>query len=222
METMKRKLCGVRMDTTYDSKGGRRKDLHSDERNNENGLLQTTRQSQVREVRRMGTIAEAEAILSVSNGLGIRRAVAQRGLDVSHALLRPVAGHDGDGDHPADEADVQDQGNAGEERDAADTDGEDASTEGVEGRGAGDPFDGLHPARDGQVMVGEDGQEVGIDTEDDGRGTELHDADGLVEEAEDDAADAHDGGVGGPADEGQELDGRRGSGRRTATFVQGR
>lgn len=195
METRKRKLDGW---SQYGLRlGGTEVEgvLRSDDRHGKSCLLQTASKSQGREVRRVLARANAKATVSVSNGFLIVGAVAQRGLHVSDAALGALASHDRNCDHSTDEADVQDKGDTGEERDAADAEGQDAATDRIECRGAGDTLDGLYPARDGLVMIGQDSQEIGEDTEDDGRGTELQEADGLVDDAQEDTADAHVGGV---------------------------
>ena len=104
-----------------------------------------------------------------------------------------MPGHDGNGDHGPDEADIEDDGKECEEGDAAETTGEENAQDAVEGGCPGETLGGFDPTWDVLVMAGKDGKEVGEDAEDDSGVKKLENTNREVGTAEKDAAEAHVG-----------------------------
>lgn len=145
----------------------------SDDGDGKSRRVDSAREPQVREVCDGLAPAETKPVLPVPGAVVVGRPVAERGGDVAGAGICAVAGEDGEGDEGGAEAEVEEHGDEGEELDAAEAAGGEDCENGVEDGDAGDALDGLPVARDGEVMVGEDGEEVGVDAKDDGCAAEF-------------------------------------------------
>lgn len=77
------------------------------------------------------------------------------------AGLRTVARQHGDGNHDADEANVEHDGQEGEESDSSQTAGQKGAQSPVEGGSARQALDGANPLGDREVLSGQNGQKVG-------------------------------------------------------------
>lgn len=161
MDTRKKKLCCV--STICGLCVSARKHLHCDDGHGEDSLLQTAGQTQVGEVGESLSVAKAKSILAITHGLGVGRARAQRGVHVASTFLRAVTRQDRNGDHGSNEADVQHHGDEAEEHDAAEADREQRTQQSIEGGRARHALDGSHPFGNGEMVVCQHSQEVGVD-----------------------------------------------------------
>jgi hypothetical protein len=148
----------------FDFWGVRCSDLHSDDGDRKRNLLQHA--------------GHAKGNSRV--GLVVARAFAERGVDLALAGLRAVACEHSDGDHDTDEADIERDRDKGEKGDTAKTAGQDGAQQSIEGGRARHALDSLNPSVDLLVIVGESGQVVGEDAEDDGGVEALEDTNGEV------------------------------------------
>lgn len=94
----------------------------------------------------------AEAVVAEAIVLA-RRPRADWGVDVALARVRALAGHYSDGNHAADEAEVKDERQEGEERDAAEAACKDGREDGVNNADARDALNRLLPSWNGSVAI---------------------------------------------------------------------
>lgn len=124
-----------------------------------------------------------EAVL-VACGRGVGLPLAKGRVDVAGAAAGAVLVHDGHVDEAADEAEVEDDGDEGGECEAGDAAEQQEAEERVEGRGARDARHGADRRLDGEVVVVQRREEVGVYAEDQGRAEELDAADEPLQELE--------------------------------------
>lgn len=88
------------------------------------------------------------------------QAITDGGIDKTSAAVGTVAGIVGDGGKASGKADVEEDGDEGEDSDTAQAQGEENTKDGVQSRSTGHTLNGLLPGRDGHVMSRQDGEEV--------------------------------------------------------------
>lgn len=96
-----------------------------------------------------------------------------------------------DGRETSDEADVEDDGDEGEESDAAQEERQENAEDEVQAGGARHALNSLLPCWNVDVLVGENRQEVAVDTEDDGSAGELEETQASLAETEESTAECH-------------------------------
>lgn len=117
---------------------------------------------------------------------------AQGGVDDAAALVGAVSSVVCDGSEAANEAEVKDDGQGGEHGHTANAECQEDAEEGVQDCGAGHTLYSLLPCWDMGVVISQDGEEVAVDSEDDGCAGEFEESEACLAEAEDDAAESHD------------------------------
>jgi hypothetical protein len=120
-----------------------------------------------------------------------RQASADRSIDNTLAGVGTVARVVGDGGETADEAEIEEDGDEGEEGNAAEAESEKNSEDGVENGSARHALNGLFPCWNADVVLGEDGQVVAVDAQDDGSSSELDDSQASLAETEDGTTQSH-------------------------------
>lgn len=141
--------------------------LRSDDGHGEAGLVEAAGGAEAGLVGDLLTVVGTKAIgAKAVASLGV--AAAERGVDVAGAGLDTITGQDGEGDEGTSEDDVQEHSEESEEADAAKERGQDDGGDGVDDGDTSNTLDGLLPVGNGTVAVGEDGQEVRVEAEDDG------------------------------------------------------
>lgn len=135
--------------------------------------------------------------VACTGGLFVVDAPAQGGVDESLARVGAVAGVVRDGGEAPDEADVEEDGDEGKEPDRAEEDGQQDAEDQVQAGGAGHALNGLFPCGDVDVVLGQHGEEVAEDAEDDGGACEFEDAQTSLAETKEGSAKGHCGGGGG-------------------------
>lgn len=133
-------------------------------------------------------------------GAGLERvlglAAAKDGGDVAGAAARAALVGDGNKDIGAEKGEIETHGGKGGESAAGEAAEQQQAKQGVGGGDAGDALDGLYVRRRRQRVVGEGGEEVGVDAEDDDGAQQLHAAEEPLDrlEAERGASGHGDGG----------------------------
>lgn len=151
-----------------DLENGRDKEEEDvDDGDGEDGCLESAGTTQVRCVGDVLTSSESESIRPVPWRLGVRGPTSKNCVHVAAARASSMAVEPGNRHIAAYEADVQDDSEEGEEADSAQEEGEEHSEEQVEHRGARHALNGSDPVMDGQLVICEDGEEVGEDAESD-------------------------------------------------------
>lgn len=102
-----------------------------------------------------------------------RLALAKRRIYIAITTARAALVRDGDIDEGADKGDIQHHGEERGEGEAGDAAQQQQGGQGVQDGDAGDALDGADAGRNGQLVVGEAGEEVRVDAEDEGRAGEL-------------------------------------------------
>ena len=138
-----------------------------DDGDGEDGCLEAAGTIQVRCVGDVLASSESESIRPILGRLGVRGPASKYRVDVASARPRSMAVDPRNRHVAANEADVQDDGEEGEEADAAQEEGEEYGEEQVEHRGARHALNGSDPVVDGQLVICKDGEEVGEDAESD-------------------------------------------------------
>lgn len=166
--------------------------LHGNDGHGKRGRLQTASRVEAgQHCKSIGSLSDLVAL-----------ALAERRVKVALAAAGAILVGDGNVDEGANKGNVEDDGQKGGEglpREAAENQqGDDC----VEDGGAGDAGDGADGVGDVEVVVGEGGEEVAVDAEDDGCAEELHAAVEPLEELEGEARSCAHGGGGGDDDDG--------------------
>ena len=151
-------------------------DLHVDNCDRENSLLQLTGTVQIR---------------SSARRVHVRETTSQRRIDRPRAAVRSITVVVRDRGEAADEADIKHDGQQREEGDSAQADGQQHGENAVQHRGAGHALDGLLPFWNVQVIMGEAGEEVGKAAQDEDGGEELDGAHDGLRDAEEGSTDRH-------------------------------
>ena len=122
---------------------------------------------------------------------GVAGTSAERGVDDAFAGVCTVAGVVGDCRKAACEEDVEKDGDEAEEGDAAQTEGQEDTEDGVEDGSTAHALNCFLPCRNVGIVVGEDCEEVGINAQDDGSSAEFENAKTCGAEAQEDTTDSH-------------------------------
>jgi len=169
-------------------------DEEEDASNNSDGessLLQTACGTERRQDSNT-TITSNNIVVQVGISIAIRgpdetRARSIRGMTVDPSNVR----------ESTTECKVEEHAQHGEEGNATKTADQEDGNDGVEYCGAGNPLDGFDVHADGQAVVGQGGEVVGEDSDDDGCAAEFDDAQEHRRALESDTAKSHcDGWVG--------------------------
>lgn len=128
-------------------------------------------------------VGDRVAIAGAKSSAIARAGVCDGSRGVVVAILIAVAREDGECNEGTTEADVEDDGEEGKEADAAEEAGQQDGQDGVDNRDSRQALNSLPVARDGNVAVGENGQEVRVDSENNASAAEFEE----VEEGGQDA-----------------------------------
>jgi len=147
--------------------GGNKEQEDGNDRYSEHNSVQSASKVQVREICRVLVAAETEAISTVTGSIRVGLARAKRCLNNACTAVRAMAGKPCNSNEPADEAEIEENCQEAEEGVATKTQSENDSENRVESCGASDTFNSLPSAGDAQVVVGQNGQEVGENSKSD-------------------------------------------------------
>ena len=135
--------------------------------------VKPTRESQLWEVRHCLPAASPKSIRPIARAIAVGWPIAQRGRHVAGAGFRAITGQDGESHESSTEEEVEKDGHEGEELEAAKKACEQDGGDCVEDGNARDALYSLPVPCDGEAVVGEDGEEVGVDAEDDAGAAEF-------------------------------------------------
>lgn len=170
----------------YDSDMSKMSDLRSDDRNSETSSVQAARATQRCRVGDLIAVAVGSKAL-----LRGRQAVTDGGRDDASAAMRTIAGHHRNRNHGADEEDIKDDAEECEEclaaEEACQHDGEDGVKD-CSSRQSGYCF---KPCSNDKVAVGQDREEVSVNTQDDTSAAELDGIEDGLEQLESSTAESH-------------------------------
>lgn len=155
--------------------GGDEKEEDVDNRHGEAGRVQAAHIAPVSSSR-SGLTAEARAEGSV---------------DDAFACVGAMAGVVRDGCKASDEANVEDDGDESEESDAAQEERQEDAEDEVQAGGARHALNGLLPCWNVDVLVGQNREEVAVDTKDDSSAGELEETQASLAETEESTAECH-------------------------------
>lgn len=162
-------------------------DLRSNDSNSEASSVESTDSAEGSSVCDLVTLTVAAKALP-----GGRSAIAKGSLDGASAARRSIASENSDCNHGTAAECVEDQANKGEEGLAAQAACEDHGADGVQDCGTRETFNSLLPARDGDIAVSLNGEEVGIDSKNDRSATELQSIESRRDELKSSTAKSHD------------------------------
>lgn len=165
MERRKRKLeiISIMCDC-----GGVMDDLRSNDSDGETSSVEPASGTEGRSVGNLIALTVAAKALP-----GIAGAVTKGSVDVASAARCTIAGEDSDSDHGTTAENVEDQAEESEEGLAAKAAGEDDCGNGVKNGRTRQTLYGLLPARNGDITVSLNCEEVGVDSENDCSTAEL-------------------------------------------------
>jgi len=136
---------------------------------------------------------QAANIAPVAGARSVLTAQARAKGRVDDALARvgTMARVVGDGGETSDKAQIEKDGEEGEGGDAAEAESQDDAEHCVQDCTARHALDRLFPSGNVHVLVGQDGEEVAVDAEDDGRAREFQHAQASLAEAQEGTTKSH-------------------------------
>lgn len=127
---------------------------------------------------------------------GVAGAVAKGSVDIASAAGCTIAGKNCDSNHGTAAKDIEDQAKESEESLSAKAASEDDGEDGVENGSARQTSDGLLPARNRDIAISLDREEVRVDSEDDRSAAKFEGIESRCEKSQRSSAESHCRGLG--------------------------